>query len=81
MKQYEKILVPCSESEATHWVDGTLYRLEIDKIVISAEELREVWEAAEKRILSGPVNRNYKGEFLSNNPDFHEFCESKGIKI
>jgi hypothetical protein len=80
MKRYEKVV-------GYFWGEDEIMGVYTDKeehmnvIVLTVEELREVWEAAEKRILSGPVNRNYKGEFLSNNPDFHEFCESKGIKI
>ena len=70
MKQYEAKegeYLPISET-------GTI-------IILTVEELREVWEAAEKRMMSGPVNRNYKGDFLSDNPDFTQFCQSQGIKL
>jgi hypothetical protein len=64
-----------SAKRSPHVVDS------IGNIYGAPPTVREIWEAAEKRMLSGPVNRNYKGDFLSTNPSFHEFLESKGIKI
>jgi hypothetical protein len=76
MKQYEKILAPCSESEATHRVDGTLYRQEIYKIVLSAEELREVWQ-------NGVFFGNGEGGNAdqTDTKNFKTFLQSKGITL
>ena len=48
-------------------------------IVLTMEEAKELWEAAETWILSGPNSKNYKGEIVRSNPDFATYLQSKGI--
>ena len=88
MKLYEEIYIPCEDNdvEAIGMVDGPYaktfpIKCQLDVVVITIEELKKVWEAAEKRILAGEVSRNHKGDYLGTNPDFKSYLSSKGIEL
>lgn len=88
MKQYDKIFTPNDLDQLEtkymligpdgHYPIGGLDQQE-NVIVLTIEELRKIWEAAERRILSGPTSVNYKGEWVRDNPDFPTYLQSKGI--
>ena len=87
MKLYEKnrIWVPVEDGDVvpanSRTIDGRFYRPYSYVIVLTIEELREVYSAAVKHTLENVVSERTNGELKVKSPSFDEFMSSKGITI
>ena len=85
MKQYDKIWVPIPHSEAvkdceSRAIGVNYFKPEKDVIVLTLEELREVWEACYDQ-REWMHSKYRKTTDTPCPPDFREFLTSKGIKL
>lgn len=75
MKQYEQLFFVCDKKDATDWVNEDIpVQYMEDKIVLTLEELRELWNTA----YHNGIDRE-KGKDVPLH--FEAYLQSKGIQL